>query len=149
MTGAVLQAGPAAFGSAGAEEAFLLARLLFGGVLAFMGVNHFTNAGDMAGYAEMKGVPAPGLSVVGTGVVLLLGGISIITGAFVVVGAGALAAFLLVSAVLMHDFWAAEGEQQQTEMTQFLKNVSLAGGALGFLALASLPWPYAVGAGLL
>jgi hypothetical protein len=34
-------------------------------------------------------------------------------------------------------------------MTQFLKNATLAGGALAFLALASAPWPYALDLGLL
>ncbi|WP_276261308.1 DoxX family protein [Haloglomus litoreum] len=149
MTGLLLQAGPPLFGSPGSGEVFLLARLLFGGVLAFMGLNHFTNVEDMAGYAEMQGAPAPKLSVVATGVMLVLGGLAIITGAFVVLGAGALALFLLASAVLMHDFWSVEDpQQQQTEMTQFLKNVSLAGAALAFLGLASLPWPYAVDLGL-
>jgi putative oxidoreductase len=149
MTDILLQSGPALFGSPGSGEAFLLARVLFGGVLAFMGVNHFMNVEDMAGYAGMKGLPAPKFTVVATGVMLLLGGAAIITGAFVVLGAGALAVFLLASAVLMHDFWTVEDpQQQQTEMTQFLKNVSLAGAALAFLGLASIPWPYAVGAGL-
>jgi uncharacterized membrane protein YphA (DoxX/SURF4 family) len=145
MSGVLLQGGPALFGSPGAGEVFLLARLLFGGVLAFMGINHLTNVGDMAGYAEMKGLPAPELTVVGTGVMLVAGGLAIITGAFVVLGAGALAVFLLASAVLMHDFWTIDDpEQQQTEMTQFLKNVVMAGAALAFLTLASAPWPYAV-----
>ncbi|MFB6206590.1 MAG: DoxX family protein [Haloglomus sp.] len=149
MTDILLQAG-ALFSSPGSEEMFLLARLLFGGVLAFMGLNHFMNVGDMAGYAEMKGLPAPKLSVVATGVMLVLGGLAVITGAFVVLGVGALAVFLLASAVLMHDFWTVEDpQQQQTEMTQFLKNVSLAGAALGFLGLASVPWPYAVDLGLI
>jgi uncharacterized membrane protein YphA (DoxX/SURF4 family) len=138
----------AVFDSAGAGEVFLLGRILFGGVLAFMGLTHFTDIEGMAGYAEMKGLPAPRFSVVASSVMLVLGGLSIAAGAFVVVGAGALAVFLLASAVLMHDFWTAEGQEQQTEMTQFLKNVSLAAAALGFLALASVPWPYAVGAGL-
>jgi putative oxidoreductase len=150
MTDLVLQAGPAAFDAAAAGELFLLARLLFGGVLAFMGLNHFMDVDGMAGYAEMKGLPAPKLSVVASGVILVLGGLAVITGAFVVVGAGALAAFLLASAVLMHDFWTVEDPQeQQTEMTQFLKNVTMAGAALGFLALASVPWPYAADLGLL
>ncbi|WP_254822135.1 DoxX family protein [Haloglomus halophilum] len=149
MTDLVLQAGPAVFDSAGAGEVFLLARLLFGGVLAFMGLNHFMDIEGMAGYAEMKGLPAPTFSVVASGAMLVLGGLAIITGAFVVLGAGALAVFLLASAVVMHDFWTVEDEQQQqTEMTQFLKNVSLAGAALAFLGLASLPWPYAVDMGL-
>jgi hypothetical protein len=49
----------------------------------------------------------------------------------------------------MHDFWTVEDPgEQQTEMTQFLKNVTLAGAALGLLALGGVPWPYAVGTGL-
>lgn len=150
MNGFVLQGGPALFESAGAGEVFLLARLLFGGVLAFMGLNHFLNGEDMTGYAEMKGLPAPALSVAASGAMLLLGGVAVITGAFVVLGAGALAAFLLASAVVMHDFWTVEDPQQrQTEMTQFLKNATLAGGALAFLALAAAPWPYALDLGVL
>ena len=147
MSPPVLQTG--LFASGGSAEVFLLGRLLFGGVLVFMGLNHFTNVGDMAGYAEMKGLPAPAFSVVASGAMLVLGGLSIITGAFVVLGAGALAVFLMVSAVVMHDFWTVDDpQQQQTEMTQFLKNVTMAGAALGFLALASAPWQYAVDVGL-
>lgn len=148
MSEFVLQTG--VFGSPGAEEVFLVARLLFGGVLAFMGANHFLNGEDMAGYARMKGLPAPKLTVAATGAMLLLGGLAVVTGAFVVLGAGALAVFLLASAVLMHDFWTVEDpQQQQTEMTHFLKNVTMAGAALGFLALASVPWPYALDVGVL
>lgn len=35
------------------------------------------------------------------------------------------------------------------QMTGFLKNVSLAGGALALLAVGGQSWPYAVGFGLL
>jgi len=141
-----LQSG--AFASAGSGELFLLARVLFGGVLAFMGLNHFMNLGDMAGYAGSKGLPAPKLAVAFTGGLLVLGGLSIVTGAYVVLGAGALALFLVASAVGMHDFWTVEDPQQQTEMTQFLKNVMLAGAAIGLLALGGTAWPYSVGLGL-
>jgi putative oxidoreductase len=44
----------------------------------------------------------------------------------------------------MHDFWAAPEEQRQSEMTAFLKNVWLLAGALAFMLLASLSWPYAL-----
>jgi len=132
------------FESTGAEVAFLLARLLFGGVLAFMGVNHFMNTESMVGYAEFKRLPAPRLSVLGSGGLLVFGGLSIISGILPAVGAGALALFLFVSAVTMHDFWNAKGEGAQTEMTGFLKNVTMAAGALVFLVMAAAPWPYAV-----
>jgi uncharacterized membrane protein YphA (DoxX/SURF4 family) len=128
--------------------AFLLARALFGGVLAFMGLNHFRSVDELAGYAEHKGLPAPRFSVVASGAVLVLGGAGIVLGVVPVLAAGALAAFLLVSAVTMHDFWAAPDEQVQDELTQFLKNVSLAGGALALLAVGGQAWPYAVGVAL-
>jgi len=127
----------------------LVGRVLFGGVLAFMGLNHFTRTDAMAGYAEHKGLPAPRLAVLASGGLLVGGGLSIALGAFPLVGALAVAGFLLVSAVLMHDFWAVPEEQQQDEMTQFLKNVSLAGGALVLAAVAGQDWTFGVGLGLL
>ncbi|MDR9380625.1 MAG: DoxX family membrane protein [Natronomonas sp.] len=136
------------FETAGADVAFLLARVLFGGVLAFMGLNHFTSVEPMVGYAEFKRLPAPKLSVLGSGGLLVFGGLSVITGIIPSVGAGALALFLLASAVTMHDFWNAESEDAQNEMTSFLKNVFGAGGALAFLALAGVAWPYALNIGL-
>ena len=136
------------FETAGAEIAFLFARVIFGGVLAFTGMSHFTNAEETIGYAEFKGVPAPTLSVLGSGGLLVFGGLSIVTGVVPTVGAGALAVFLLVSAVTMHDFWNAEGEDAESEMTSFLKNLYGTGSALAFLALAGAPWPYALDVGL-
>ncbi|MBX0294023.1 DoxX family protein [Haloarcula nitratireducens] len=137
-----------AFETAGSAELFLLGRLLFGGVLAFTGLNHFLNAGGMIPYAEAKGLPAPAAAVYGSGGLLVFSGLLVILGAYPVVAAGALAVFLVASAVAMHDFWAVPEDQQQDEMTQFLKNVALAGGALVVLTLAGTSWPYSVGVGL-
>jgi uncharacterized membrane protein YphA (DoxX/SURF4 family) len=128
--------------------AFLLGRVLFGAVLAFMGLNHFMNVDGMAGYAEAKGLPAPRLAVLFSGGMLLFGGLGVAVGAYPALAAGAIALFLLVSTPTMHDFWAVPEEQQQSEMTNFLKNVALLGGALVFLALSGTVWPYAVGIGL-
>jgi uncharacterized membrane protein YphA (DoxX/SURF4 family) len=43
--------------------AFFVGRVLSGVVLAFVGLNHFSNADAMAGYAESKGLPAARASV--------------------------------------------------------------------------------------
>ena len=134
----------------GAEAAVLLvARVLFGGVLAFMGLNHFMQTGQMTGYAQAKGLPAPKLGVLASGALLVVAGLAIVVGVFPLVAAAALAAFLLVSAVVFHDFWAVPEDQQQDEMTHFLKNVVMAGGALAFGAIASQSWGLSVGLGLL
>jgi uncharacterized membrane protein YphA (DoxX/SURF4 family) len=136
------------FESAGAAELFLVARILFGGVLAFTGLNHFLNADGMIPYAEAKGLPVPAFSVYFSGGLLVFSGLLVIAGAYPVIAAGALATFLIGSAVTMHNFWAVPADQQQDEMTQFLKNIALAGGALALLAVAGTAWPYSVGAAL-
>ncbi|WP_255171085.1 DoxX family membrane protein [Natrononativus amylolyticus] len=135
--------------ASGIEAVLLLsARLLFGGVIAFMGLNHFLQLEGMAGYAEFKGLPAPKLSVVASGVVLVLGGLGIVVGAFPLVSALAVAAFLVASALLMHDFWAVNEDQQQDELTAFLKNVVMAGGALAIAVLTAQSWAFSLGIGL-
>lgn len=128
--------------------AFLLARVLFGGVLAFMGLNHFMNRQEMTGYAEFKGIPAADVMVPVSGALLVLSGLGIILGVFPVLSAIAIAGFLVVSAITMHDFWAVDDpEDQQTEMVQFLKNTALAGGALLVLSIGGTAWPFALGIG--
>ena len=148
MSADVLLQGPPLFGSPGAETAFLVARVVFGVIFAFFGLNHFLNAETMVGYAGAKGVPAPNLMVPATGGMLLFGGLGVLLGVFPTLAAGAVVVFLLVTTPLMHDFWAASDAERMTEMTQFLKNVALLGAAAGFLALSGSPWPLAVGVGL-
>lgn len=131
-----------------AAVVLLAARVLFGGVLAFMGLNHFVQTEQMTGYARHKGLPAPRLGVLGSGAILVVAGLAIVVGVFPLLAAAALAAFLLVSAVVFHDFWAVPEDQQQDEMTNFLKNVVMAGGALAFGAIASQSWGLSVGLGL-
>ena len=126
------------------DELFLLGRLLFGGVLAFNGLNHFLDAESMAGYAGAKGVPAPGLAVPATGGLLLFGGLGVAAGVLPTLAAGALVVFLVVTTPVMHDFWAAPEEQKQTEMINFLKNVAMTGAALVLLAISTTAWPYAL-----
>jgi len=62
--------------------------------------------------------------------------------------AALIAGFLVVSGLIFHDFWAAPEEDQQTEMTQFLKNIALAGGALVVAAIGPQSWAYSIGLGL-
>jgi uncharacterized membrane protein YphA (DoxX/SURF4 family) len=137
-----------AFDTAGAGLAFLLARVLFGAVLAFTGLNHFQNAESMVGYAQAKGIPMASIGVPASGGLLVAGGLGIVLGVAPTLAAGALAVFLAVATPTMHDFWNAPEEEYQNEFNDFLKNVALLGGALAFLVFASEPWPFAVNVGL-
>lgn len=108
-----------------------LGRLLFSAMFIMSGLNHLQNREAMAGYAASSGLPFPEFAVVASGIVILVGGVLVLLGLFTRFGALLLAAFLFASAFTMHAFWAVEDPQMaQMQMSQFMKNVSMAGGAL-------------------
>jgi DoxX. len=141
---------PLQTGEPTADLVILLARVLFGATIAFMGLNHFMQGASMAEYAGYKGVPAPGVLVPLTGGMIVFGGLGIVLGFYPTLAAGALLVFLLVTTPVMHNFWAVGEDEQQAEMINFLKNVLMIGGALVFFGLAGAPegWAYALNIGL-
>lgn len=127
-----------------AAELFLIGRLYFGGVLAFNGLNHFLDVEGMTEYAESKGVPKPRGAVVGTGGMLVVGGLGTALGLFPTFSVGAVVTFLLVVTPIMHDFWAVPGARRDQELIHFTKNATMFGAALVLLALSATVWPYAL-----
>lgn len=115
----------------------LIGRILFAIMFVLSGINHLTKTEAMTGYAQFKKVPAAKLSVQVSGLILLLGGLSVILGVWLDLGAIVLAVVLVLMALKMHDFWAADESSKQTEMIGFLKNISMAGGALFLFAIAA------------
>jgi uncharacterized membrane protein YphA (DoxX/SURF4 family) len=90
----------------------------------------------MTGYAQAKGVPMAGPAVFGGGVLLALGGLSVLLGIWPDLGALLLVVFLVPTALMMHNFWAeSDPQSKQMEMIQFFKDLGLAGAALALLGL--------------
>lgn len=125
----------------------LVGRVIFGAFFTFNGVNHFLQLDMLAGYAASKGVPAPEVAVLVTGVMLVVGGLSLLLGYKPAIGLWILVLFLVPVAVIIHNFWAVPAEQQATEMAQFTKNIALAGASLAVLAFTDRKWPYSLGSG--
>ena len=121
------------------ETVMFIGRILFAAMFVLSGVNHFTQADAMTGYAQHKGVPSPKLANLASGALLLLGGLSVILGVFADLGALVVSVLLVIMAVMMHDFWKQSDPQaKQMEMIGFLKNISMAGGGLFMFAVMSL-----------
>lgn len=122
----------------------MVGRILFGGFFLFSGLNHFINIQAMGAYANSRGVPLPQFAVAFTGLMLLLGGISVIIGYRPRFGLLLIILFLVPVSLVMHNFWAMpDSPQRMIEMTNFLKNTALTGAAFGLLAVP-LPWPNAL-----
>jgi putative oxidoreductase len=116
-----------------------LGRLLFGGYFIFNGINHFRSLNAMAGYARLKGTPFPEFSVGFSGLLLLVGGVSVLLNIFPVVGLIALVAFLIPVTFVMHAYWKVQDAQaKMSEMVNFMKNLALLGAVLIVLAQAIL-----------
>ncbi|MEW2635439.1 DoxX family protein [Streptomyces sp. NPDC048389] len=118
----------------------LIGRILFSALFLGSAFAHLTQTKAMAAYASSRGVPAPVPAVLGSAVLLLAGGVSVLLGLWADLGALLLAVFLVPTAVLMHGFWKETDPQaRQVEMVQFQKDMALAGAALmllGFIAHA-------------
>lgn len=132
--------------TSGMQVAFLIGRLFYGIVLAFMGLNHFMNTDEMADHARSNGVPLPKISVMLTGLMLIFGGLSIALGTYTFLGSLLIVIFFAVVTPEMHAFWDLEGEERHQQMIHFLKNILLLGSALVFLSISPEVWPYAIGA---
>ena len=120
---------------------FLIGRILLGGYFIFNAFNHFSNLSMMSAYAQSKGVPAPKLAVGFSGLLLLLGGLSMLLGVYPMIGVVTIALFLLPVTFMMHAFWKLQDPMAKMgEQVHFSKNLALLGAALALLAVPQ-PWP--------
>ena len=123
---------------------FLIGRAIFGGFFVMNGIHHFQKTREISEYVASKNLPKPDLAVRATGVMLLLGGASILLGIKPKIGTAAVIGFLAGVSPLMHDFWRRENpEQCRSELVNFTKNMALAGGAAALMGVEE-PWPVSV-----
>ncbi len=109
----------------------LIARILYSMIFIIFGLFHFTNLQGMSQYAASQGVPAATLMTIITGILLVVGGVSVLLGYKARWGAWLLVIFLVPTAFIMHNFWAiSDPMQSSNQMAHFMKNLSLAGAAL-------------------
>jgi len=121
---------------------FLAGRLLFGGFFVVSGLRHFIQLSAYAAYAASKRISAPRLGVLGSGLLAVLGGLSVALGAWPRYGVVLLVVFLVPVSLMMHNYWAdADPQSRQSNQVHFMKNLALMGAALMLLAIPE-PWEW-------
>ena len=116
----------------------LIARVLFAAIFLASGLGHLTQTEAMAGYAKFKGVPAPKVSTIVSGLLMIVGAVSVVFGVWGDLGSLLLLVAVAPIAFLMHQYWKEQGESRMNEQVQFNKTLSLSGGALALFALFAL-----------
>lgn len=120
----------------------LLARLLIAAIFLVSAVgNKIPQFQQTAEYMATEGIPNPRFALFGAIGLLLLGGISVIAGAWTRIGAMFLFTFLAAATFYIHDFWQiADPAQRQLQTIQFMKNLAIGGGLLSLAAFGGGPW---------
>lgn len=115
--------------------ASLVGRLMIAAIFLMSAVgNKIPKFNDVSGYMASEGVPIPQVALAGAIVFLIAGSLSVIAGFRVRFGASLLLVFLVLATYYFHDFWKFEGQEQQMQIIQFMKNLSLAGTMVFLMA---------------
>ncbi|HEX4783431.1 MAG TPA: DoxX family protein [Candidatus Sulfotelmatobacter sp.] len=117
----------------------LLGRFFFALIFLMAAPNHFR--GQTIAYAASQGVPLASIAVPFSGLIAIVGALSILIGYRAKVGAWLIALFLVGVTPMLHNFWAvADPMMHQMQMIMFLKNLSMLGGALLISQFGPGPW---------
>jgi len=117
----------------------LLGRLFFVMIFLMSGPMHFSS--QTIAFAASQGVPLASIAVPVSGVLAIVGGLSILLGYRARVGAWLIAFFLIAVTPLMHKFWTVtDPMMHQMQFVMFMKNLAMLGGALLISQLGSGPW---------
>ncbi len=114
-------------------------RLLLATIFVASGANMITDWETPAQMMADKGLPAVPVLLSVAVALEIIGGLSVLVGAYARLGALLLLAFLVPVSLVMHDFWTMEGAERMTQMINFMKNVSIAGGVVLVLAFGAGP----------
>jgi len=115
-----------------------LGRVFYSLIFIAGGLGHFSH--QEIAYAASQGVPIANILVPVSGIIAIVGGLSILLGFHGRVGAWLLVLFLVPVTFMMHNFWAVKDPMmQQFQMAMFLKNISMLGAALFFTQVGTGP----------
>ncbi len=111
-------------------------RILFALIFIVSGFTHFS--AKTIGYAASHGVAGAHVLVPLAGIIAIIGGLLIAVGFATRVGALLLVVFLVPVTLTMHNFWAVgDPAARQMQLVNFMKNVSMLGGALVIFAFGA------------
>jgi putative oxidoreductase len=106
----------------------LAGRILMSVLFLISGFFKIGGYSQMVAYSSSKGLPMASVAIACAAVIELAGGLAIIAGFQTKVAAWLLFLYLIPVTFLFHNFWAMQGVEQQQNMIDFLKNVSIMGG---------------------
>lgn len=113
------------------------ARILMAILFLLSGVSKIGDFAGTVGYIASKEQPMPEVGAVIALVVEVGGALALITGFHTRLIALIMAVFTVAAAVFFHNFWAVPAADVIVNQVMFLKNLSITGGLLMFVAFGA------------
>jgi putative oxidoreductase len=108
----------------------MFGRVLLSIIFLLSGLGKIMDWNGTAQIMASQGLPLIPLLLAGAIVTELAGGLSVLLGWKARWGAWLLFLYLIPTTLIFHDFWAFNGTEMQTQLVNFLKNLSIMGGLL-------------------
>jgi putative oxidoreductase len=108
----------------------LAGRILISVMFLISGFFKVGGYAQIVAYATAVHLPAPGVAIALAAAVELACGLAILAGFKTRFAAWLLFMYLIPVTYFFHNFWAVQGQDQQTQMVNFLKNAAIMGGLL-------------------
>jgi putative oxidoreductase len=108
----------------------LAGRILISVMFLISGFFKVGGYAQIVAYAAAVHLPAPNVAIALAAAVELGCGLAILTGFRTRFAAWLLFLYLLPVTYFFHNFWAVQGQEQQVQMINFLKNAAIMGGLL-------------------
>ncbi len=108
----------------------LAGRILIAVIFLISGFFKVGGYAQIVGYAAAVHLPGPGVAIAVAAGIELACGLAILAGFKTRFAAWLLFLYLIPVTYFFHNFWAVQGQEQQTQMVNFLKNAAIMGGLL-------------------
>ena len=115
----------------------LLGRIIVGLVFAVIGVRLLIGRAKVAMLLGVKRIPQPMVVAVAGGVFEIAAGLAVLAGLYLPAVFVAMALFVIVATLMVHDFWNKQGAARMIETNTVLTHCLVVGG---LLCLAAYPW---------
>lgn len=116
----------------GHPGAALVGRCLVAAIFLASGIHKLADISGTATMMSHQGIPAaPTLALI-AGLAETVGGLALVFGVLTRAAAVGLMLFLVPTTLIFHAFWAVPASEQPLQMVNFMKNLAIFGGLLGF-----------------
>lgn len=117
------------------DLAILVARICISSVFIWAAFEKLINWSGTVDYVKQKNIPYAALALPLAIAIQIFGGLSLLLGYQIRIGALILILFIVPAAIRFHDFWNLEGSVRTLEKTLFMKDVAIFGSLIMILVM--------------